>query len=81
MVKVYTTGNYFYLIMDGVTYEGHAKDVLIHKQSDGDTTYRFSGLVDWNDTRLIPLADLVDESDTPYTENSFTTFYEANTGQ
>ena len=63
--------------------EAFAKDVVIQPvDSENPVEYDFFTFdnenTKWNTIRL---SDMVDESDTPYTFNTWTTFYTTNTGQ
>jgi len=80
--KVYTKGSVFHVVNNdnNVDYEAHVNDVLITKQLTTSTDYYFQGLPTFNANNMLPIADIQDESGTPYSSASFETFYQNNTG-
>lgn len=82
--KIYIQNNYLIVECDDPVYEKQtlAKNVLIQPVQGSDPIeydfYNFDNQkTKWNTIRL---EDMVDESDTPYTLETWTEFYTANTG-
>jgi hypothetical protein len=82
--KIYTSGNYFYIV--GTTtnreYSGLAKDVIITRGTTNQTNFYITGVQNWKHKTILPIADIQDETGTPYADAAaFITFYEDNTGK
>ena len=80
MVKIYTEGNYFFLVKDNIEYEGHRKEVLIKRLTTTSTDFFFKQVNNWNDSEVVSLSDMVDENDVAYTLQTFLDFRKDETG-
>ena len=80
MVKIYTKGNYFFLVKDNIEYEGHRKEVLIKRLTTTSTDFFFKQVNNWNDSEVVSLSDMVDENDVAYTLQTFLDFRKDETG-
>ena len=79
--KIFTEENYF-IIQDTVEnkqYQGHKKDVLVSENKINQQVYDFTGL-DLEGLNGINISEIVDSTNTAFTDASFKTFYKANTG-
>ena len=80
MVKIYSSGNYFYVVKDDILYEGLTSEVLVKRLTPTSTDFNFEKLNNWTGDSVF-LADIQDEAGVAYTLESFVTFYENfNTG-
>ena len=79
--KIFTRGNYFYIVdSKGRERSGLSKDVRVTRSTTTDTDFYVTGVNDWKNNTVIPIADIQDSSGDGYTTSSFVTFYENNTG-
>ena len=77
--KIYVKGNYFFIEKDDRLFEALRKEVLVKKLTSTSTVFYFKNINNWTDEG-IDLANIKDESNTPYTAESWETFYTENTG-
>ena len=77
--KIYVKGNYFFIEKDGRLFEALSKEVLVKKLTPTSTVFFFKNINNWTDEG-IDLANIKDESDTPYTAATWEVFYLENTG-
>ena len=79
-MKFYTSGNYFYVeTPDGVKYSAPSKNVAVTTfPVEGDTVIKIGGVPGFREE--VKLSGAIDQTGSPYTFQSFTTFYEAETG-
>ncbi len=78
--RAYTSGNYFYLHLDGVNepFNDSKSNVNVWHSNETSNLYYIQG--NKLGSHKVLLSDLQDESGTPYNLASWTAFYEANTG-
>ena len=77
-MNVFVEGNYFYIIENGVTYSGHAKDVKITPKGDG--TYCIQGVHGFSECKIVSIDYIKDGLGGDFTEETFAEFYNYNTG-
>ena len=78
--KIYKEGNYIFVEDQDsmVLIEGLAKDVLINKRTLAGTDYKLHNMN--GSIPLLPLADILKEDGSPYTQAEFESFYTIETG-
>lgn len=81
MIKIFTEGNYFFIVENEIEYEAHAKDVKVHRFSTSSEIFIFKNVNQWDGTRKVNLSDIFDKDDAPYTLESFLTFKNEETGK
>lgn len=81
MIKIFTEGNYFFIVENEIEYEAHAKEVKVHRFSTASEIFIFKNVNQWDGTRKVNLSDIVDKDDAPYTLESFLTFKNEETGK
>ena len=77
--KIYTKGNYFIVEQNDKEYSAPMKDVIIYQLTVDSEFYYFKNLENWTNNGL-KVVNMVDESGTPYTTQTWETFYTENTG-
>lgn len=82
--KVYTKGNYFYIINndDNREYNALSKDVLITRGTTSQDDFFIENVDNWRGAENpLDITVIQDENGDAYSVTSFITFYESNTGQ
>ena len=77
--KIYTKGNYFIIQQNDKEYSGPMKDVIVYQLTVDSEFYYFKNLENWTNDGL-KVVNIVNESGTPYTTQTWETFYTENTG-
>lgn len=80
--KIYTEGNYFYMvdIITGKEYEAHKKEVEVLKDTKYKTIYQFKNVKGLKDMVAVKLANIQKKDGSSYTREEFETFYKEETG-
>lgn len=81
--KVYTKGNYFYIIDNDTNREYNAlsKDVLITRGTTTQDDFYIENVSNWKGVENpLDITEMQDMNGSAYSLNSFITFYETNTG-
>lgn len=76
--KVYTNGGVFYMIdtQTSKQYEGIATNVLVVRSTTSSDDFYFRGVNGWLDAQFLNITDIQDELGTPYSLETFKTFYD-----
>ena len=61
MVKIYSSGNYFYVVKDDILYEGLTSEVLVKRLTPTSTEFNFEKLNNWTGDSVF-LVDIQDEA-------------------
>ena len=80
--KVFTKGNYFYIVDNATNreYNAFAKDVLITRGTTSQDDFFIESVSNWSESNPLDIADIQDENGDAYSLSDFITFYENNTG-
>ena len=77
--KIYVKGNYFIIEQNDKEYSGARKNVEVYQLTPNSEFYYYRNILNWTNDGL-KVINIVDESNTPYTAESWETFYTENTG-
>ena len=80
--KVFTKGNYFYIVDNATNreYNAFAKDVLVTRGTTSQDDFFIENVANWSESNPLDIADIQDVNGDAYALSDFITFYENNTG-
>ena len=80
--KVFTKGNYFYIVDNATNreYNAFAKDVLITRGTTSQDDFFIENVSNWSESNPLDIAEIQDVNGDAYVLSAFITFYENNTG-